>query len=142
MPLPCNIKWKIRPNNKRRRHLHHSYWTHTPFFWIIVFCLLLLLSKVRSNKNLRNASIFFISNVIIHLFLDTIAGGIYWLFPFSKSKFVILDVPVKSTSWIFNFVFFWTSTLEGILIIIAAIVCSKESFPNRKYKIKNLAGKL
>jgi len=112
-----------------RKHLHHSYWTHMPFFWLIALCLLLLISMIRKNKNLRNASIFFISNIFIHLLLDTVAGGIYWLYPFSKGMVTLLEVPVKSTSWIFNFVFFWTSTVEGILIILAALLCRKESFP-------------
>ncbi len=112
-----------------RQHTHHSYWTHIPFFWLIVFSLLLLYCEIQKDNNIRVVSIVFITNVFIHLILDTIAGGIYWFSPFCKNMIVWCNVPVKSSTWIFNFLFYWTITIEGALVLIATLMYKNKHFP-------------
>ena len=115
-----------------KQNEHHSYWTHIPSFWLMILFSHLLLSKIMSNKRTRHLILFFISNVFIHLILDTIAGGIFWLYPFSQKMFTLLTVPVKSTSWLFNFLFYWTITIEGALILLATLVYKRKHLPKKR----------
>lgn len=114
-----------------KQNVHHSYWTHIPSFWLMILCSHLLLSKIMRNKRTRDIIIFFIANVFIHLLLDTIVGGIFWLYPFSQKMFTLLTVPAKSTSWFFNFLFYWTISIEGALVLLATFVYKLNHFPRK-----------
>jgi inner membrane protein len=42
-------------------------------------------------------------NLLLHLALDTVAGGVRWLAPFSDRSFVLATVPARHGWWVWNF---------------------------------------
>jgi len=66
-------------------------------------------------------------NAAIHLILDTIAGGIRWLWPFSEGEFTLVSVPARFSPWYLNYVFHWTFALELILVGLAAFTAITHS---------------
>lgn len=100
-----------------RRHGHHSFAPHLPIFWVAVTALALLLFP---KRRLETAVVC--ANAFLHLILDTVAGGIEWLFPFSRHSFVLFDVPATHSWWVWNFVFHPSFLLELALCVVAVIV--------------------
>jgi len=94
------------------RTLHHHYFTHLPAFWLCVSLLGVWSSTTR----------IFLVAVVSHLVLDTIAGGVLWLWPLSYSNVVFVDVPATHSWWVWNFIFHWTFLLELALWVAAAYV--------------------
>lgn len=92
------------------RTLHHHYLTHLPAFWLCVCAL----------GGWSRAGRVFLLGVLVHLVLDTIAGGVLWLWPFSHSNVVFVDVPARYDWWVWNFIFHWTFLFELALWLAAA----------------------
>jgi inner membrane protein len=103
-----------------RQHLHHGYWTHIPVSWLMLFGVTLLIGRFLRSPLVVQAAIVLFSNIFIHLFLDTIAGKIPWLYPFSTHAFVLFNVPAQYGWWVWNFVFHWTFLFE-VAITAAAL---------------------
>jgi inner membrane protein len=102
----------------QRRHLHHSYFPHLPAFWLAV---LALSSAVLWLAHSRKASWLVLGviglNVTLHLVLDSVAGGIRWLWPLSHTEFRLVSVPARYHPWYLNFILHWTFGLELALVI-------------------------
>jgi inner membrane protein len=60
-----------------RQHLHHTYWTHIPSFWLLVSFLLTLFALPRRRRAILPYVGALTVGVLLHLLLDTVAGGIY-----------------------------------------------------------------
>ena len=103
-----------------RQHEHHSYWTHIPLFWILLSALLYFGSKALFNKNIGLICLILLINTQLHMLLDSVAGGIYWLFPFGGEKYRLFVVTARFDWWVWNFFIHWTFLFE-LLIIIAAM---------------------
>lgn len=104
-----------------RRQVHHAYLTHIPLAWMIVFAAAaLVLVLIRARRDVWIAGAAMAANVMIHLILDTAAGGIRWAWPFSQHEFALSHPPAAHGFWIYNFVLHWTFGLE-ILITVAAL---------------------
>jgi inner membrane protein len=58
-------------------------------------------------------------NVLLHLVLDTVAGGIRWLWPFSDVELALTTVRARYHPWVLNFVLHWTFALEVALVVAA-----------------------
>ncbi|MEK6700599.1 MAG: metal-dependent hydrolase [Nitrospirota bacterium] len=95
-----------------RQHLHHGYWTHIPLSWLMLSGVTLLIGRLLRKPLVAPAAIVLFSNVFVHLFLDTVAGKIPWLYPVSSHAFVLFDVPARYDWWVWNFVFHWTFLFE------------------------------
>jgi len=89
-----------------RAHVHHSYWTHVPFYWV---CLLPLFALSRYTT-------MFWVNVMVHLMLDTVAGGVRWLAPLVPAEWVLFPVPARYDWWVANFLLHWTFGLELVVV--------------------------
>ncbi len=106
-----------------RQHLHHSYWTHLPVFWAIVAMTTLGAAKALRLQGLWMASLVFFPNFFMHLFLDTIVGHIYWLYPLSYESFAFFEVPARYGWWVWNFVLHWSFALEiGLWLWASAVL--------------------
>jgi inner membrane protein len=103
-----------------RQHLHHSYWTHLPFYWLVIGVLVLSFVSVSRKKWLLPYLAVVEANLFLHCFLDTIVGKIRWLYPISKEDIVLFNIPMIHDWWILNFILHWSFLLE-ILIAITAI---------------------
>lgn len=101
---------------------HHVYWTHIPFFWLIVFGLWLLVSIIVRSARTLGLAILFGSNILLHMLLDTVSAGIRWMYPFSPRDFVLFVVPPIYDWWVWNFLFHWTFLIELVIVMLAVYV--------------------
>ena len=103
-----------------RQHVHHTYWTHVPAFWLtLAVCVSLISVAVRRSSALPYIAAATLG-VLVHLVLDTVAGGIYWLYPFSPAEFRWVHVPSVHGWWVANFLLHWSFALE-LLVLVAAL---------------------
>lgn len=114
----------------QRQHNHHSYWTHTPIFWLVIFtppCLVTLLTK---QTLIFTTLIVLLLNIMLHLLLDSIAAEILWLYPFAEQQFGLVDVPTRFAWWPLNFMLHWSFAFE--VLIVGAGLCQ---FRNQYLKL-------
>ena len=105
-----------------QQNLHHGYWIHIPFYWLIIASITFFVIWALKKKAYMVAAIIFFSNIFLHLFLDTIVGKIEWLYPFSDKSFAFFEVPAVYDWWVYNFVFHWTFLFEMVVIIWAIFI--------------------
>jgi len=103
----------------RRQHLHHSYWIHIPFFWMIIGGVCIAVSYMLKHKPMLVTSGIVGANIFLHLLLDTVVGKIRWLYPFSRADVALFEVTAHYHWWLWNFVLHWTFMLEGLLLLLA-----------------------
>jgi inner membrane protein len=103
-----------------RQHLHHSYWTHLPFYWLVIGVLVLSFVSVSRKKWLLPYLAVVEANVFLHCFLDTIVGKIRWLYPFSREDLYLFSVPQMHSWYVLDFILHWSFLLE-ILTVITSI---------------------
>jgi len=103
-----------------RAHPHHTYWTHRPVVWALLASLAAVL--VVWERRLRDPVLVLFSNILLHLALDTVAGGICWLYPLSDRSVQLVRVPAVHGHWLLSFVHHWTFLLElGIWVAAVAV---------------------
>jgi inner membrane protein len=88
---------------------HHLYWPHLPFVWALV-ALVVIPTLWRSR--FQQPALAFFAAILIHLLLDTIAGGIAWAAPFDMTLLSWVTVPAAYSHWIVSFLLHWTILLE------------------------------
>ncbi|NCO05362.1 MAG: metal-dependent hydrolase [Candidatus Magasanikbacteria bacterium] len=108
-----------------QQHLHHSYWIHVPFYWMIITAVTLSIFFLRRRFDYIIAAVFFFSTVFLHLILDTLVGKIAWFFPFTDRAVSLFEVPAVYSFWIYNFIFHWTFLFEIAAIVWALILFMK-----------------
>ncbi|NBZ86102.1 metal-dependent hydrolase [Stagnihabitans tardus] len=97
---------------------HHAYFTHLPAFWAgVSLVALVVLRGARLGWALA-----FLAGVWLHLCLDTVAGDVMWLWPWSDRMIHLAEVPATYDSWVISFVLHWTFLLElGITAAAAGL---------------------
>ncbi len=105
-----------------RQHAHHTYWTHIPMFWVLFSGLLYFGAKALFKKNVGLLSVILLANTQLHMLLDSVAGGIYWLYPLSSEKYRLFEITARFDWWVFNYIIHWTFLFELIIILTAAYV--------------------
>jgi len=103
------------------QHLHHSYWTHIPAFWVTVWLAGLVLTRGRARQ-FRPWVHLFVASVLLHLALDTVCGGIRWLAPVNGHSFRLFTVESRHGWWVANFLLHWTALFELAIILAATTV--------------------
>jgi len=110
-------------------YTHHNFFTHTPIYWIGLWLLLVLLSKVvypylntKTKQFLTKDFLNIILNSFLiaglsHLLADLLVGNIVLLFPFSGFHFTILKYLLEPS----YFTGYFSSVYFAIEIIIIAI---------------------
>lgn len=107
----------------QRRNVHHAYLPHLPLFWLALFAAAALVLRLRgAGRTTWLAAMIVAANILLHLLLDTIAGGIRWLWPFSRAELVVVHVPARYDPWVLNFVLHWTFALELVILAAALVV--------------------
>ena len=105
-----------------QRHVHHAYLTHKPGAWLLALGgAALVLWMRRAGRTAWLALAVFGANVMLHLVLDSAAGGIRWLWPASEAEFALSHPPARHQPWYLNFLLHWTFAFE-VLITAAALV--------------------
>jgi inner membrane protein len=97
---------------------HHRYATHAPAFWVLVAAGTLPFVRQKA----RAVIAMFLAAVILHLVLDTVAGGIMWLWPWSDHLFALVTVPATQSHWVLSFILHWSFLLELTITATAAAV--------------------
>jgi inner membrane protein len=111
-----------------RQNLHHSYWTHIPFYWLIIGAVTFSAMWLFKKNKYYVVAILFFANIFLHLLLDTIVGKVEWLYPFTDEAFYLFDVPSVYNFWVYNFIFHWTFLFEIGVIAWAGYILIKERF--------------
>mgnify|MGYP001558497206 CR=1 FL=1 len=103
-----------------RQTLHHEYITHLPLFWLAVWAAALIVAPLMKRQEYLVVTTIFFSNIFLHLLLDTVVGGVAWLYPFSQQSFELAVVPATHDFWVWSFVFHRSFLLELVIILVAA----------------------
>lgn len=103
-----------------RQTLHHHYWTHLPLVWFALWAICACVSLLQKNRVALLVTTIIFANIIAHFLLDSIVGGIAWLYPFFEYDVILVSVPAQYDFWVWSFVFHWTFLLE--IVILAAAV--------------------
>ncbi len=115
---------------------HHIYPPHVPIVWLISWAVLAL-ALWRAPRRWQIAWTMFCVGGLLHLILDTVAGKIWWLWPWVTTPYVLIEVPRRFASPWLNFL-----THPSILIELAITVSAlrlwllrhKATFTKRKRK--------
>ena len=105
-----------------RQHSHHSYWTHIPFYWVVLLCMGYVAAAIFRSRILVATTTVFVGCALIHMLLDTFAGGIQWLHPLSNKYFSVFTIPARYDDWVWNYVLHWTALIELSLIVFAIAI--------------------
>jgi len=110
----------------KRKSLHHLYFPHVPLFLIISFALIIVIKKLKLSQRIENIYYLFLLNWFVHLMLDTVTGGISYLYPLDKKLFYLIKIPPAYSNWITSFVLHWSFIIEIMIIIYALFLLFKE----------------
>ena len=103
----------------QRQHLHHSYWTHIPLFWVAVCCGAVAACFFLRRRRLIPLILLAGTNLLLHCFLDSIVAGILWQAPFRHHYTVFAEVPNVYPYTALNFILHWTFALEMMIWLVA-----------------------
>lgn len=115
-----------------RQVLHHRYYTHLPVFWLVLLVPSLIFMLAARCWLLAVYTFTALFSVLTHQFLDTISGGIKWLWPMANDWTRWFTVPAIYDEWIVNFIFHWTFLLELGICLIAVFVWRQPMVASRK----------
>lgn len=108
-----DIDWLYFYSFSDRSFNHHIYPPHLPIVWFISWAVLAL-SLWRAPRRWQIAWTMFCMGWLLHLMLDTVAGKIWWLWPWVTTPYVLIEVPRRFASPWLNFL-----THPSILIELA-----------------------
>ena len=100
---------------------HHMFITHWPFAWLALCTPVILLTHFIKRPQARNVALAFLTAVMLHMLLDSIAAPLFWLMPFALGRVELVTVPAQYSHWIISYILHWTFALE-LLIWLAAII--------------------
>jgi inner membrane protein len=103
-----------------RQHVHHSYCTHIPFYWVSVYGLLVVPLWRWWGRVAVQRFTLLVCGGMLHMLLDSVASGILWLYPFDNNYIGLWHIPARYDWWVANYLLHWTFLLE--LVIVAASV--------------------
>lgn len=99
---------------------HHRYWVHAPAFAAVVGAALIL-SVRRFAPRWTVPAVAFAAAWLLHIFLDSVGGGIMWLWPYSNTLTSFITVPGREgVPWVLAFLTHWSVVFEVMIWITAA----------------------
>lgn len=101
-----------------RAHPHHSYWTHFPSTWATLTALSLLWVRIGTQQHAAKTLLLFACGGLLHMMLDSVAGGIRWLAPYSSESWSLTEVKRFVEPWWLNFFLHWSILIEALIIAI------------------------
>jgi inner membrane protein len=97
---------------------HHRYWTHLPLVWLGISALAWSLRA--KTRAWRHVIAVFLLAAWGHLLLDSVAGDIWWLWPWLDIPFSLVTIPSLHSHWWLNYLLHWTFALEVTIVAVAA----------------------
>lgn len=113
---------------------HRKLLTHTPLLHLLIAVLIFALGAIAQNQLVVQISFAYLLGTMMHLFFDSFAYGVMWLWPFSKKLFafrragVNIEIPpdLKLRNYWIAFLKVYVKdtvfVLEILLIILAVNV--------------------
>nr|WP_086939601.1 metal-dependent hydrolase [Thaumasiovibrio occultus] len=102
------------------RYHHHLLFPHLPIFWLGLLPLLYALTLHPTLRAMRSFVHLLSLNIALHLILDTWAGDIWWLYPWSTDPIALITVPATQSHWVWSFMLHW-SFIPELFIVAAAL---------------------
>lgn len=103
-----------------RRAMHHHYWIHRPFDWLLIGAAWIGLGAALRLPRLRTAAYIVLPNIFLHLLLDSIVGKIDWLYPWRGRGYSLFEVKPAHHEWyVANYLFHWTFCFEIFVLVWA-----------------------
>ncbi len=112
---------------------HHAYPTHVPIVCLIV-SVTVALCLWRAPQRWRIVWTLFCTGWLLHLVLDTVAGRIWWLWPWVTTPFVLIEVPRRFELWWLNFLTHPSVLLELAITGCAAVLWRRRAQPVKPVK--------
>lgn len=103
---------------------HRGLITGTPFFYLTLFIISVIVYCFFKKKWLKNAIIIVFINILVHLVIDTVFYGNKWFWPFSDAYIGIYNVGGYGSGvgiQVANYFSHWYWYLEIALWVIAII---------------------
>ncbi|WP_010138413.1 metal-dependent hydrolase [Oceanicola sp. S124] len=110
----------------QRQTLHHAYVFHWPLFWIATALAGWGLARVLNRPRILPFLGVALACLLLHMVLDSLAGGIAWLAPLSDLELRLVEVPARHGWWVWNFVLHWTMLVEVLILAAFAIALSRD----------------
>jgi len=104
---------------------HHLYFPHLPIVMFGSFLILLPFMQFRPMKKFRPYISLFYINWLVHLLLDTVTGGIAWLYPLKNTLIKLIQIPAHMSHWILSFVFHYSFLIEIGIVFYAFLLWKK-----------------
>ena len=105
---------------------HHRFWPHIPAIWLAIAIIIWPMARHLPARRLParqyQAVAIFLAAVALHLLLDSLAGGIMWLWPINDRLLHLVTVPPRYGHWVLNFILHWTFLAEISIWIAAAVI--------------------
>lgn len=99
---------------------HHRYWVHAPAFALACSAVALAFANCFAKAWTAPVVAFGLA-WLLHIILDSLTGGIMWLWPVSGDLYRLIDVPGRDgVHFLVAFLTHWTIVFE-ILIWITAL---------------------
>ena len=103
---------------------HHALFLHWPSFWL-AFAVAFGVLGLGSGRPFWGAAAGFGGGAaLLHLALDSVAGSVRWLAPFSDHETTLVTIPPGPHGWIWSFVTHWTFGVELAICLAAGWVWS------------------
>lgn len=112
-----------------KQHNHHSYWSHYPILWfpLLIICYFLYQSKkLKHHQNTLLYATLFSFMGCVHLILDSIGGGIWWLAPFKNKAYSIFSTNGQYDIWWFYLIFSKVFIIELLITAFALFLWRKD----------------
>ncbi|GAB5534399.1 MAG: metal-dependent hydrolase [Rubricoccaceae bacterium] len=103
---------------------HHAFPPHWPLLWVVVMIASSLLVARSDQRRWGHIGLAVSAAALLHCVLDSIAGSVPWLAPFSDHETTLVTVPATHDSWIVSFITHWTFGVELALGAVALVVWS------------------
>ena len=104
---------------------HHRFWPHIPLVMLGIAACALLLTAIVARRWLAPVAVFF-GAVMMHLLLDTVNGGIMWLWPLNDRLYSLVTVPATRSHWVLSVLTHWSTLAELAIIAAAAMVLHRD----------------
>lgn len=117
-----------------RQHPHHEYLTHMPLIWGALALFTWAMAMLSSKPTLVPYIGVVLANALLHMVMDSVTAGIYWLYPFSDIEVNLLHITKHYDWWVLNFVLHWTFMLEIFIVFMALNVwiTDAKKYPHRR----------
>ena len=100
---------------------HHAYITHMPYIWVAAGLVALVVTMLAGKNTWQTGVLIVVANGVLHMVLDTLVGGIYWLMPFNDAFWIVTEVPSRHSWWPASFILHWTFMLELLIVLSASL---------------------